>query len=88
MLTWALGSLVVEQLQFVIERNGLTWCAPNVCEEEQEISWWRVDRALIVAVDDGDLYYLQVRGPNMWTDMDEDLLTPEDFVELWKWLYS
>jgi hypothetical protein len=77
----------VQRLREVIERNGLAWREPAISHELQEFSWTRVDKALVMAIDDGELVYLKVWGPHMRNDMEEGPVEDSHFVELWKWLY-
>lgn len=63
--------------------------APEYDPNEPEASWSRVDKALILSVlDSGEIECLEVRGPNMVSDMDE-LINPTDdqLIKWWEWLY-
>lgn len=77
----------VQRLKSAVERKGLRWREPGISYEEQEIFWWRIDKALIVSIDDGQLCYLKVWGPHMTRDMEDGRVEDEHFLTMWQWLY-
>lgn len=84
----------VADMRNLITRRGLKWYEPTIsCDEYNnatEISWWRVDRSLIVTVELGSpVTFLKVWGADIYNDM-EDGESPsgDQLIALWQWLYA
>jgi hypothetical protein len=71
-------------------RTGECWIEPHtVADENGDVvfEWWNEDRNLIVYVSPHTIYYLQVWGEDVESQMaDGQIETREDHKKLWLWL--
>jgi hypothetical protein len=66
----------------------LGWQDPYVGSNESgevSLEWWRGEKRLTIYVGSEDMHYVCSWGPDINNTMDAGLLTPEGFLQKWRW---
>jgi len=90
--TYRYASKWIDSLKKVVSSNQMWWSDPLVnlsMESEVVFEWWRKEKSLAVYILGDVAQYLKAWGEDIDNEMEDGLAkSPEELMELWKWLIS
>lgn len=81
----------VEEFYDVIVSERQPWFTPLISSNEDgyiTAEWYGEERQLHLLVEEEDVVYIQVWGPNIDSEMHVDTFHNKDYLTLWKWLFD
>ena len=81
----------VEEFYDAIVSERQPWFTPLISSNEDgyiTAEWYGEERQLHLVVEEEDVVYIQVWGPNIDTEMHVDTFHNKDYLTLWKWLFD
>ena len=79
----------MEEFVDAIVSGGHSWLTPLLSSDEDghiTVEWYGKGRQLHLQIEEDEVVYIQVWGPNIETEMHLDTLYGKDYLRLWKWL--
>ena len=73
----------------VVVSEELSWLTPLISSDEDgyiTVAWHGEGRQLHLQIEENEVDYIQVWGPNIDTEMHVDTLYSKDYLMFWKWL--
>ena len=83
-------SFIKELLDQIISA-GYRWNFPFISTDEDgyiTVEWYEKDRELHLLIVENKVEYLQIWGTNIETEMREGILSSNDYLTLWEWLFD
>lgn len=80
---------LLHNLKTWAEKEKLPWYEPIESPDDEEFSWWRKDRSLIIYYEKREWHYLKSHlNENRKIMQEEGLLDTAGFIDLYRWLYD
>ena len=81
---------LIEELLDHIVSAGYRWYFPFISSDEDgyiTVEWYEEERELHLLIAENEVEYLQIWGTNIDTEMREGILSSDDYLTLWEWLF-
>lgn len=83
------AKLSIEELLNSISHAGYPWLMPFISSDEDgyiTIEWHKGERELHFDIEENEVEYTKLWGPNTDMKIHSDILNRDDYLKLWEWL--